>query len=84
MPLAHPGTSQDRNEPPPAVPGTSQDGGAPPQTGQSMPQDGNVPMSTMPVSGTTVQQSSEELQYALLGHTWGAGKLQSLFVHKEG
>ncbi len=70
VPLALPGTSQDGNGPPPAVPGTSQDGGAPPQTGQSTPQDGNVPLSAMPISGTAVHQSFEELQYALLGHTW--------------
>ncbi len=84
VPLAHPSTSQAGNGPPPAVPGTSQDGGAPPLAGQSTPQDGNVPMTTMPVSGTTVQQSSEELQYALLGHTWGAGKTSILVCAQRG
>ena len=77
VPPILPGTSQDDNGLLTAVPGTSQDGGAPPMTGQSTP-------STMPVSGTMVHQSSDELQYALLGHTWGSGKVRILACAQRG
>ncbi len=87
LPLALPGTSQDGNGLPPTVPGTSQDGGVLPLAVHSTPQDGDVPLPAMPVSsqpGTTVQQSSEELQYALLGHTWGAGTMLILVCAQRG
>ena len=84
VPCVLPGTSHDRNGPPPAVPGTSQDGSAPPLSGQSTPQDGHAPLADMPVAGITVQQSTEELQYALLGPTWGAGKIVFLVCAQRG
>ena len=87
LPLALPGTLQDGNRLPPALPGTSQDGDVLPLAVHSTPQDGDVLLPAMSVSsqpGTTVQQSLEELQYALLGHTWGAGTMLILVCAQRG
>ncbi len=73
LPLTLPGTSQDGNILLPALPGTSQDGDVLPPA---------IPVSSQP--DTTVQQSSEELQYALLGHTWGAGTMLILVCAQRG
>ncbi len=75
VPLTHPGTSQDGDGLLSAVPSTSQDGGVRPLPIHSTLQDLPPAMPGASQPGTTVQQSSEELQYALLGHTWGAGTM---------